>query len=298
LIALALVAETADARPPQPLVRTISGRVTSSVTGAAVVGASVSVVGTRITAATGDNGEFTLSAPDGAVTLLIRGIGYKRSTIPVPADQSTVDVRLEPDVFNLEAVVVTGQATGVEKRNVPNAVGTVPAGDLSRVPAPSLETAVQGKVPGAVIQQNSGAPGGGIQVKLRGVSTINGLSSPLYVVDGVIMSDVAITNNQQVVTLSNQGSNPSPLQQNQVNRIADLNPYDIENVEVLKGASAAAIYGSKAANGVVVVTTKRGQPGEPRFNVTQRLGFSELAHELGSRVFRDSADAVTVYADS
>ena len=298
LIALALVAETADARPPQPLVRTISGRVTSSVTGAAVVGASVSVVGTRITATTGDNGEFTLSAPDGAVTLLIRGIGYKRSTVQVAADQNTVDVRLEPDVFNLEAVVVTGQATGVEKRNVPNAVGTVPAGDLSRVPAPSLETAVQGKVPGAVIQQNSGAPGGGIQVKLRGVSTINGLSSPLYVVDGVIMSDVAITNNQQVVTLSNQGSNPSPLQQNQVNRIADLNPYDIENVEVLKGASAAAIYGSKAANGVVVVTTKRGQPGEPRFNVTQRLGFSELAHELGSRVFRDSADAVTVYADS
>jgi TonB-linked SusC/RagA family outer membrane protein len=280
------------------VLRTISGHVTNSVNGDPVAGATVSVVGTSTTAATSERGDFSLSAPDEAVTLLIRHIGYKRSTIPVPADQSTVDVRLEPDVFNLEAVVVTGQATGVERRNLPNAVATVAAGDLTHTPAPSVETAIQGKVAGGVIQQNSGAPGGGIQVKLRGVSTINGLSSPLYVVDGVIMSDVAITNNQQVVTLSNSGSNPSPLQQNQVNRIADLNPYDIENVEVLKGASAAAIYGSKAANGVVVVTTKRGQPGEPRFNVTQRLGFSELAHELGSRVFRDSADAVTVYADS
>ncbi len=298
LVVLSLVAGTAGALPPQPLVRTISGRVTSSITGEPVVGASVSIVGARVTTATSDRGEFTLSAPDEAVTLLIRGIGYKRSTVPVPAGQNVVDVRLEPDVFNLEGVVVTGQATGVEKRYAPNAVATVGAGDLSRVPAPSVETAIQGKVAGAAIQQNSGAPGGGIQVKLRGVSTLNGLSSPLYVVDGVIMSDVAIPNGQEVVTLSNQGSNPSPLQQNQVNRIADLNPYDIENVEVLKGASAAAIYGSKAANGVVVISTKRGQPGEARFNVTQRLGFFALAHKLGSRVFRDSADAVTVFGDS
>ncbi len=296
LVALTFVAGVADARPPRPLARTISGRVTSALTGDPVLGASVSVVGTSIIAVTSDRGEFSLSAPDGAVTLLIRGIGYKRRTVNVPADQNTVDVRLEPDVFNLEAVVVTGQATGVEKRYAPNAVATLAAGDLSRVPVPSVETSIQGKVPGAVIQQNSGAPGGGIQVKLRGVSTLNGLSAPLYVVDGIIMSDVAITNNQQVVTLSNSGSNPSPLQQNQVNRIADLNPYDIENVEVLKGASAAAIYGSKAANGVVVITTKQGQLGEPRFNVTQRLGFSELAHELGSRVFKNSLQADSVYA--
>jgi len=276
-------------------VRTISGRVTSAVTGDPVVRANVSVSGTSITAVTNERGEFSLSAPDGAVTLLIRGIGYKRSTVQVAPDQNTADVRLEPDVFNLEAVVVTGQATGVEKRNVPNAVATVAAADLTHVPAPSVETAIQGKVPGAVIQQNSGAPGGGIQVKLRGVSTLNGLSAPLYVVDGIIMSDVAIPNNQEVVTLSNQGSNPSPMQQNQVNRIADLNPYDIENVEVLKGASAAAIYGSKAANGVVVITTKRGQPGEPRFNVSQRLGFFELSHELGMHVYKDAAEVTAAY---
>ncbi len=295
LVALFLMVGTAGALPPQPLVRTISGRVTSSVTGEPVVGASVSIVGTRIGTVTSDRGEFTLSAPDEALTLLIRGIGYKRSSVPVPAGQNVVEVRLEPDVFNLEGIVVTGQATGVEKRYAPNAVATVGAGDLSRAPAASMETAIQGKVAGAAIQQNSGAPGGGIQVKLRGVSTLNGLSAPLYVVDGVIMSDVAISNNQEVVTLSNQGSNPSPLQQNQVNRIADLNPYDIENVEVLKGASAAAIYGSKAANGVVVITTKRGQPGEPRYNVTQRLGLFELGHKLGMHVYNDAAEVTPVF---
>jgi len=301
LVALSFVAEAVQARPPRPPrppVRTISGRVTSSVSGDPVVGATVSVVGAPITATTSERGEFSLSAPDGAVTLLIRHIGYKRRTVAVAANESTVAAQLDPDVFNLEGVVVTGQATGVEKRHAPNAVGVVEGGDLKRVPAPSVEVAVQGKVAGAVIQQNSGAPGGGIQVKLRGVSTLNGLSSPLYVVDGVIMSDVAITNNQQVVTLSNSGSNPSPLQQNQVNRIADLNPYDVDNVEVLKGGSAAAIYGSKAANGVVVITTRRGELGGPRYSVTQRLGFSELSHELGSRRFADSAAAVTVFGDS
>jgi TonB-linked SusC/RagA family outer membrane protein len=294
-LALALSFGAASATAQQ---RQITGRVTSATTGDAVVGASVAVVGTTIVAATGNDGRFAVAAPEGDVTLVVRRIGFKRKSVPVPAAQSTVEVTLDPDVFNLEAIVVTGQATGVERRTAPNAVATVSANELSRVAVPSVETSIQGKVAGAAIQQNSGAPGGGIQVKLRGVSTLNGLSAPLYVVDGVIMSDVAIPNNQEIVTLSNQGSNPSPLQQGQVNRIADLNPYDIDNVEVLKGASAAAIYGSKAANGVVVITTKRGQSSEPRFNVTQRLGFFELAHELGARAFGDSADAVTVFGDS
>lgn len=278
--------------------RSISGRVISSLTRQSLPGAVVSVVGTTTTAGTSEDGTFTITAPEGPVTLLVRLIGFQRRRVPVAPDQSTVEIVLETDVFNLDAIVVTGQATGVLRRSAPNAIASLPAAELSRVPMPSVELSLQGKVPGAAIQQNSGAPGGGIQVKLRGVSTLNGLSAPLYVVDGVIMSDVAIPNNQEVVTQSNQGSNPSPTQQNQVNRIADLNPYDIENVEVLKGASAAAIYGSKAANGVVVITTRRGELGEPRFNLSQRVGFFESAHRLGTRRFADSAEAVTVFADS
>ena len=147
LLALSFVAVAADARPPLPAVRTISGRVTNSLSGDPVVGATVTVVGTPTTAVTSDKGEFSLSAPDGAITLLFRSVGYKRRTVPVAADQNRVDATLEPDVFNLEAVVITGQAAGVEKRFAPNAVATVGAGDLSRVPAPSVESAIQGKVP-------------------------------------------------------------------------------------------------------------------------------------------------------
>jgi len=296
LLALLLGVGTAATAAAQQ--RAISGRVTNAFTHQPVPEAVVSVVGTTTTISTNEDGSFTITAPEGPVTLLVRLIGYQRRRVPVPADQSTIEIALEADVFNLDAVVVTGQATGVVRRSSPNAVASVPAAELSRVPAPSVELSIQGKVPGAVIQQNSGAPGGGIQVKLRGVSTLNGLSAPLYVVDGVIMSDVAIPNNQEVVTQSNQGSNPSPLQQGQVNRIADLNPYDIENVEVLKGASAAAIYGSKAANGVVVISTRLGELGEPRFNLSQRVGFFESAHRLGTRRFADSAEAVTVFGDS
>jgi TonB-linked SusC/RagA family outer membrane protein len=271
--------------------RQITGRVTATTTTDPVPGVNVSVVGTPAAAVTDEQGRFSLQAPAGAATILVRRIGYRRRQIAVPATQNSVDVALEPDVFNLEAVVVTGQATGVEKRNVPNAVATLNASDLIRVPAPSVEVLLAGRVAGANIQTNSGAPGGGVQVALRGTTSVFGAATPLYVVDGVIVSDATIPNNQEVITASNQGSNPSPLQQDPVNRVADLNPDDIETVEILKGASASAIYGSKASNGVVVITTHRGQPGPPRFTVRQQFGAFYLSHKLGSRVFRDSIEA-------
>src|ERR671920_894084 len=103
----------------------------------------------------------------------VRGIGFKRAEATLPPDRATFDVALEPDVFKLEEVVVTGQSTGIERQNLPNAVATVGADELTRAPTQTLESALQGKIPGALIQENSGAPGGGIQVNLRGVSTIN-----------------------------------------------------------------------------------------------------------------------------
>ena len=150
-------------------------------------------------------------------------------------------------------------------------MSTVSAGELTRAPTPTIESALQGKIPGATIQANSGAPGGGIQVNLRGVSTIIGDIEPLYVVDGIAVSDVAIPNGANAVTQAQAGGNPRN-QDNPVNRIADINPEDIERIEVLKGGSAAAIYGSKATNGVIIITTKRGQVGKPQFNITQSSG--------------------------
>ena len=160
-------------------VRQISGRVTNSQTQGGVPEATVSVSGTSIVAGTNNQGNYVLNAPAGDVGLVVRAIGYKRQQIAVPASQPTADFALEPDPFNLEEIVITGQATGQERQNLPNAVATVSSSELNRAPAPTLESALQGKIPGAYIQANSGAPGGGYQLNLRGVSTINAERGPL-----------------------------------------------------------------------------------------------------------------------
>src|SRR3954464_986821 len=275
-------------------VRQITGRVTNSQTQEGVAEATVAVSGTGIVVETNTEGNYTLNAPDGDATLVFRAIGYKRQQLGVPVSQRTADVALEPDVFNLEEIVITGQATGQERQNLPNAVATISSSELNRAPAPTLESALQGKIPGAYIQANSGAPGGGYQLTLRGVSTINASTDPLYVVDGIVVSNAAIPNGQNAVSCAQCGGNPRN-QDNPVNRIADLNPDDIERIEVLKGGSAAAIYGSKATNGVVIITTKRGQRGKPQFTLSQKFGFNSRANQLGSRAFADTTEAFSVF---
>jgi TonB-linked SusC/RagA family outer membrane protein len=278
-------------------VRQITGRITNSQTEQGVQEATVAVLGTQIVAQADNDGRFTLNAPEGAANLMVRAIGFKRQQVQVPPGQEAVSVALEPDVFKLEEIVITGQATGVENRNLANAVSTVSAGELTRAPTPTIESALQGKIPGATIQANSGAPGGGLQVNLRGVSTIIGDLEPLYVIDGIVVSDVAIPNGANAVTQAQAGGNPRN-QDNAVNRIADINPEDIEKIEVLKGGSAAAIYGSKATNGVIFITTKRGQVGRPQFNISQKFGFSEASNELGTRTFNTLAEAETFATDT
>jgi TonB-dependent starch-binding outer membrane protein SusC len=278
-------------------VRQISGRVTNTQTQQGVAGATVAVSGTAIVAETGNDGNYVLNAPAGDVSLIVRGIGYRRQQLGVSASQTTADVALEPDPFNLEEIVITGQASGVQRQNLPNAVSTISASELNRAPSPTLESALQGKIPGAYIQANSGAPGGGYQVNLRGVSTINASVDPLYVVDGIVVSNAAIPNGQNAVSCAQCGGNPRN-QDNPVNRIADLNPEDIERIEVLKGGSAAAIYGSKATNGVVVITTKRGQVGKPQFSISQKLGFFSRANTLGSRSFNTLDEALSAFSDT
>ena len=277
--------------------REVAGRVTNATTAEGLPGATIAVSGTAIVAETNNDGNYVVGVPDGDQTLVVRAIGFKHQRVTVPASQASANVALEPDVFKLEEIVITGQATGVERQNLPNAVATVSAGELSRAPAQTLESALQGKIPGAYIQANSGAPGGGYQLNLRGVSTINASVDPLYVVDGIVVSNAAIPNGQNAVSCAQCGGNPRN-QDNPVNRIADLNPEDIERIEVLKGGSAAAIYGSKATNGVVIITTKRGQAGRPQFSISQKFGFSSRANELGSRTFGTLDEALSVFSDT
>lgn len=271
--------------------REISGSVTAAVTSQPLPGAEVVLAGTRRSTLAGENGTFRIRAPTGDAVLIVTLLGYRSERASVPADRDSVTIALAEDVLQLEGVVVTGLAATVSRRNAANAVAVVPDNLLTRVPAQTLESALQGKVLGALIQSNSGAPGGGLQVILRGVSTINGESDPLWVVDGVIVSDVAIQSGAEAVTLA--GGN----QDNPVNRIADLNPRDIDRIEILKGASAAAIYGSRAANGVILITTKQGRPGKPQINVSGRLGAFSLSNELGSRRFESVEEVVDAFGE-
>jgi TonB-linked SusC/RagA family outer membrane protein len=282
--------------PAAAQTRTLTGTVTDASTGQPLEGARVSVRGTTLAASSGAGGQFTLgNVPTSGVTISIRRIGSNPVDLVLPPGQSEIRITLTRDPLRLSDVVVTGQATGVERRNLANAVATVSGEDVSRVSAQTVEQALQGKVVGASIQANSGAPGGGMQMRLRGVTSINGSSEPLYVVDGVVLSNIAIPSNQNAVTRSTGGSNPALTQDAQVNRIADLNPNDIENIEVLKGASASAIYGSRASNGVVIITTRRGRLGEKQINATQRIGFSKISNTLGSRTFTTVADATAAF---
>ena len=269
--------------------RRVTGRVTET-TGEAVPNATVTVQGTAIGALSGEDGRYVLiGVPAGAQTLLARRIGYRRAAQALPAGADVADIHLDKDLLQIETVVITGQATTVSSQNAANAVTVVSSAEVNRVPQPTIENALQGKIPGAVITQNGGAPGGGVQVQIRGSNTVNGAYQPLYVVDGIIVNNDAISNGLNSITGAGGGIVSS--QDQQVNRIADLNPEDIESVEVLKGPSAGAIYGSRGANGVIIITTKHGQMGKPTINFTQRLGTQTLANKYDMRCFNTYAAA-------
>ncbi len=277
--------------------RVIGGRVTDGESGQPLSDVQVVIKGTQIGAHTHDDGQYVLPTQTGAVTLTFRRIGYKAAELAVAATETSANVALTRDVLKLEETIVTGEATNVTRRNAANAVATVSADQLSQVQAQTLDQQLAGKVAGADIQQNSGAPGGGLQVRLRGASTIIGQFDPLYVIDGIIVSNNAIPPGTNAITQAASASGISSNEDNPTSRIADIDPNDIENIEILKGPSAAAIYGSKAANGVVLITTKRGRAGKTRINIAQRFGFSALSHELGSRTF-DSTGAIAQFGSA
>ena len=260
--------------------RNVSGRVTVEGSGEPLAAASVSVVGTTLGTYTDEQGRFTLNIPDGPVTLRVRRIGFSQKTVPVGSGDTELAVGLTRDVLQLETQVVTGTATTVSSVNAANAVTVVSSERLNRVPAQTVDHALQGKVPGALITQNSGAPGGGTQIQLRGISTLNASFQPLYVVDGVIIDNSSIANGITAITQSARQNNPSS-QDQRVNRASDINPNDIENIQVLKGPSASSIYGSKGTNGVIIITTKQGRAGRTTLDINQRFGTARISNKLG-----------------
>ncbi|MEO8577341.1 MAG: TonB-dependent receptor plug domain-containing protein, partial [Gemmatimonadales bacterium] len=273
--------------------RRVSGRVTAEGSSDPVPSATISVVGTALGGITDGDGRFSIPVPAGPATLRIRRIGYTAKTVNVAAGLTDVNVSMAKDVLELDKQVITGTATTVASINAANAVAVVSSENLNRVPSQTLDQALQGKISGAVITSNSGAPGGGTQIQLRGVSTVNAGFSPLYVIDGVPVSNASIPNGLNVITQSarsSAGTNAPSTQDQQVNRIADINPNDIESIQVLKGPSASSIYGSRGTNGVILITTKQGRSGKTALDITQRFGQSRISNTIGIKCFTSAAD--------
>jgi len=277
--------------------RRIRGSVTDAADGRPISGAVVTVREGRGFAQTGDDGKFVLAVDSGAVRLLARALGYGPADVPVAATDTVVAITLKSDPLQLQAVVVTGQATNISRRLATTSTSVVTGDQVTTVPATAVDKALQGKIAGANIQTNSGAPGGGAQIQIRGINTVIGASDPLIVVDGVIYSNVSIASGLYTVTSSGSAAGTGPEQDDASNRLADLDPNDIASVEVLKSAAASSIYGSKAANGVIVITTKRGLGGKPKATITQRFGYSDLLRGPASRRFT-VAQALDLYGDT
>ncbi|GLC26030.1 SusC/RagA family TonB-linked outer membrane protein [Roseisolibacter agri] len=276
VVALAVVAQDAAAQ------RRITGRVTAS-TGEPLSAVTVQVLGTTAGALTNEQGQFTVVVPQAGATLRFRRIGYQQREVALAAGQAEVNVALTRDVLQLEQVTITGNTTSLSTRNATTAVSVVNAQEVTRAPSQSIEQALQGKVLGAKIDMNSGAPGGGGQIQIRGVTSVLGNGQPLIVVDGVIFSNEGYSSGAN--SLTGAGAGIATSQDAVVNRLADLNPNEIESVEVLKSAAATALYGSRASNGVVVIRTKRGIAGATKVNLVQRVGTQGMLRKLGQRQF-------------
>ena len=261
--------------------QTISGVIVDSANDP-IIGASVIIVGTTTGTISDIDGSYSLNIPEGATQVAISYIGYATQTLNV-ADGGFANIVMADDFNQLDEVVVTGLATTVKRKNLANSVAKIDAAELSEIaPAPTVESALYGKFKGAEIKQSSGAPGGGVSFRLRGTTSISGSSQPLVILDGVYLDNSSIPAGLNLVSQAAGGGSTSN-QDNPSNRLADIDPSDLESIEILKGASAAAIYGSRAAGGVVIMTTKRGTAGETRVKVSQSLGVARQLRELGNR---------------
>lgn len=242
--------------------RRITGTVTDAADGSSLPGVTVAVRGTTQGTITDINGRYEITVAEGA-TLVYSFIGMV-SEEHVVGTASTINVALTADVATLQEIVVVGYGTRL-KYELTGSISSVNAEDIAGNTMPSFETALQGRTAGVQISAGTGKLGQAIRTRVRGSSSISASNQPLYVIDGVPVVS------QSLGTAGNEPTNP----------LAHLNPADIESVQVLKDASASAIYGSRASNGVILVTTRRGKEGKTRFTISSQYGFSEPANEIG-----------------
>lgn len=257
----------------------LSGNVTD-VTGQALIGVNVIISGTNLGTVTDVDGTYILTGrlEPGIYNLQISYVGYTNTVVGITVEENGLnrsqDVTLQEDILNLDEIVVTGNSPTATRKQLGNSIAVVRGDNIQGTGSNNVLGALSGKVMGAQITQNSGDPSGGFTIRMRGSGTILGSSDPLYVVDGVIVDN----SSQNVVNLSADAMTTG-FQSGQ-NRLVDINPNDIERIEVLNGASAAAIYGSRAANGVVQIFTKRGTSGKPKIEFNASMNFNRLRKKV------------------
>lgn len=249
----------------------VFGTVTDANSGEEVIGATVKVKGSNSGSITDFEGKYKISVRPGA-TLEVSYVGYQTKQVKVTG-AGQLDIQIAEDVNMLEQVVVVGY--GVMKRSdLTGSVSSIDEKAIKQGVNTSIEQAMQGRIAGVQVTQNSGAPGGGISVQIRGINSLSG-NEPLYVIDGIAMS-------------GNTSDNSSAL--------ASINPSDITSIEVLKDASATAIYGSRASNGVVIITTKRGEDGKAKIQYEGYMGWQQLPTRLSVMNLKQYAEFYNVRA--
>ncbi len=239
--------------------RTIAGQVTDSRTGKPLSVGQVTVQETGFTDRLRADGVFVLHVPTQEVTIEITSLGYIKEELVVSIVQELVRVDLEVDALRLGRLIVSGRGTEMERRHLAQAITSLDSDHINRVPASTWEEMLHGKVVGLQVKQSSAAPGGANLLRLRGISSIFGSNTPIYVLDGVVVSDARIDGGMNAISLA-EGRNriAATSADGLPNRIADLNPNDIASIEILRGAAATVMFGSRGANGAVIIKTKRG----------------------------------------
>ena len=237
----------------------VTGKVTDNKDGAPLSGVTVQAKGANLAVQTGPDGSFSIDLPAGARILVFSFVGYAKMEVTVDASNE-VAVALTADDKKLDEVVVVAYGQS-DRRKLTGAVAKVDGKEFEMVPMASVDAMLQGKVAGLQSTAVSGQPGGLQQVRIRGIGSINASSAPLYVIDGVPVNSGDFTRNTTTA-----------------NALAGLNPNDIDNISVLKDASAASLYGSRAANGVILITTKKGKAGKTRISFDAEGGISDVSY--------------------
>jgi TonB-dependent SusC/RagA subfamily outer membrane receptor len=275
ICALALTASTAFAQSGT----TVTGRVTSDV-GAPLGGASVFIPEMNFGTQTNDDGSYTFVVPasraNGAtVTLTARVIGYSARSAPItltPGATVTQSFTLAVNPFHLGEVVVTGAGTSTTRERLGVTINSVDSSTIRRASEPqNIVSALAAKAPNVVVRTQSGEPGAGASVQIRGAASLTGTNQPLFVVDGQPIDNQTVSTATLAVNGGSLGDRQGGIAT--PNRAADINPADVENIEILKGSAASAIYGARAANGVILITTKRGHTGPTRISLSSTVNF-------------------------